>query len=164
MIPYATFSFFHAMDYFRSFVIPTFFPSSSTVPQNPITKQVSNVLQQIVVNYHEPAMSAVSYIEVMGIMPRLILGVLTFQNHIFAVFIYANFLSLRFVMSRHIQEAMQEATARLDHLLLPPSADSRIPPAVSRAYMTVKQLVIKYGKRTFSPETMVGIRPATGRR
>ena len=82
LVPYATFSTFHALGYVRSNIIPTVFPvppstASSSSGSRPVTWQAKT--QQHIKSWtdknYDTAMRFVAQIEVIGIMGRLLLGI-----------------------------------------------------------------------------------------
>ncbi|KAL1928657.1 hypothetical protein VTP01DRAFT_2443, partial [Rhizomucor pusillus] len=152
LIPFATFSTFHALGYIRTNIIPTVFPA----PSNGGTWQ-GRVQQQIKAwtdkNY-DAAMRFVAQIEVVVIMGRLLLGI--FRLQIWSIFLYAQFLRFRFHLSTYTSRAFRQLGATLDRHLLPPTANPSIPPAVSEAYKTVKALVIRYGQAVVQPRPTQG--------
>lgn len=85
LVPYATFSLFHALGYVRSNIIPNVFPaapaaaaSSSSSSGASTTTWQAKTQQQIkawVDKNYETAMRFVAQIEVVGIMGRLLLGI-----------------------------------------------------------------------------------------
>lgn len=87
LVPYATFSLFHALGYVRSNIIPNVFPaapaaaaaaSSSSSGASSTTTWQAKTQQQIkawVDKNYETAMRFVAQIEVVGIMGRLLLGI-----------------------------------------------------------------------------------------
>lgn len=76
LIPYATFSLFHSLNYVRSNIIPTVFPTaqgaSGASSWQAKTQQRLKAWQD---SNYEPAMRFVAQIEVIGIMGRLLLGI-----------------------------------------------------------------------------------------
>ncbi|RUP48265.1 hypothetical protein BC936DRAFT_144773 [Jimgerdemannia flammicorona] len=159
LIPFATFSAFHTLGYLRTNIIPTFFPTnatsqatnsaaSSSAPTSSagFPTQISLAIKKWTDQNYGPAMQFVSYIEVVGVMGRLLLGAITFQTSFLAPLVYAHFLRLRYFMSSYTRDALLKVSARLDTLLLPPTADARIPPAVGKVYATIKSLVVRYGQ------------------
>jgi len=157
LIPFATFSTFHTLGYLRTNIIPTFSPinsgppaanaaSSATPAPTGFSAQISHFIKQWTDQNYGQAMQFVSYVEVVGVMGRLLLGAITFQTSFLAPLIYAHFLRLRYFMSSYTRAAFLEVSARLDKVLLPPTADARIPPVVGKAYTIIKSLVTRYGQ------------------
>ncbi|RUS17177.1 hypothetical protein BC937DRAFT_90299 [Endogone sp. FLAS-F59071] len=152
LIPFATFSTFHTLSYLRTSIIPTLFPvvsvqaASSAPAPSGFSAQISQFIKQWTDHNYGPAMQFVSYVEVVGVMGRLLLGAITFQTSFLAPLVYAHFLRLRYFMSSYTRAAFLDVSARLDKVLLPPSADARIPPMVGKAYTIIKSLVVRYGQ------------------
>ncbi|KAI9316758.1 hypothetical protein BX666DRAFT_1946650 [Dichotomocladium elegans] len=146
LLPYATFSTFHALGYFRSNIIPTVFPappssgaSSSNAPTSWQVKTQQQIKGWTDKNY-ESAMRFVAQIEVVGIMGRLLLGI--FKLQIMAIFLYAQFLRFRYHLSPYTRQAFSSLKHTLDHY----SADPRVPPAVRQVYLTVQGMVTRFGQ------------------
>ncbi|KAL0094004.1 hypothetical protein F4703DRAFT_1833332 [Phycomyces blakesleeanus] len=143
LVPYVSFSTFHALGYVRTSIIPTIFPvpAGSTTSWQPKTQlQIKTWTDK---NYG-PGMRFVAQIEVVGIMGRLILGL--FKLRVMSVFVFAQFLRFRFHLSSYTRQAFTELRTRLDSLILPPTADPRIPAVVPKAYLTIKDMITRYGQ------------------
>jgi hypothetical protein len=67
------------------------------------------------------------------------------QSSAFAVLLFAHFLRLRYHMSANTRQAFADISTKLDKLLLPPSGNKKIPPAVQKAYNKTKVLLTRYG-------------------
>ncbi|CAO3609927.1 unnamed protein product [Cunninghamella blakesleeana] len=143
LIPFATFSLFHALGYIRSNIIPTVFPTprvpaGTNVPATWQAKTQQRIKAWTDKNY-SAAMRFVATVEINVIMPRLILGLLRLQ--LVQIFLYAQFLRFRFHLSTYSRQAFIELGANLDRLLLPPTAHPLIPPVIGRWYTTVKAMI-----------------------
>lgn len=80
LIPFFTFSIFHTLTYFKSNIIPLIsIPNNNNkkAEQESILYQFNQKIQQFTDNYHTTAMCYVAYVEVIGIMGRLLIGVIT---------------------------------------------------------------------------------------
>ncbi|KAI9249188.1 hypothetical protein BDA99DRAFT_590232 [Phascolomyces articulosus] len=149
LVPYATFSTFHALGYIRSNIIPTLFPvppstasSSGGNNNRPVTWQAKT--QQGIKSWtdknYDTAMRFVAQIEVVGIMGRLLLGV--FRLQIMSIFLYAQFLRFRYHLSSYTRQAFTRLRLALDQV----SQDPRVPPVVGKAYVTVRDMITRYGQ------------------
>ncbi|KAL0080616.1 hypothetical protein F4703DRAFT_1740293, partial [Phycomyces blakesleeanus] len=118
-----------------------FFPNND----NPTVKHAREVIEQYTDEYHEKALQIAAYAEVVGILGRLIAGVLVFQTSILALVVFIHFLRLRFYLSPYTRDAMYAVTAKLDELLLPPTSEPYIPVSASRLYKNIRSIVIRYG-------------------
>ncbi|CAG8617347.1 4668_t:CDS:2 [Ambispora gerdemannii] len=154
-IPYATFSLFHLITYFRSFIIPAFVPAaaSSAVNSNsPATGNaktfinISKGIQNWVLKNYEVAMRTVSFAEVVVITTSLLTYILIFKVRVFTLFLYLTFLRFRYHMNPYTKDAFSNVRQRLDVWLLPPTADSRIPPYVTKAYRHLKTAITYFGQ------------------
>ncbi|ORX55572.1 hypothetical protein DM01DRAFT_1334965 [Hesseltinella vesiculosa] len=144
LIPFATFSLFHALGYVRQNIIPVMFPVPRSSNNSPATWQ-ANTQQRIKAwtgDNYSTAMRFVATAEVTIIMPWLILGL--FKLRFMPIFLYSHFLRIRYHMSTYSRQAFAELRQTLDHTLLPPTANPRIPAAVSQAYTTIKAMAIKF--------------------
>ncbi|KAG2217803.1 hypothetical protein INT45_005633 [Circinella minor] len=144
LVPYATFSTFHALGYIRSNIIPTVFPvpSSTASSSRAVTWQAKT--QQRIKSWtdknYDTAMRFVAQIEVIGIMGRLLLGI--FRLQIMAIFLYAQFLRFRYHLSSYTRQAFTKLRLAMDNV----SQDPRVPPVVGKAYLTVKDMITRYGQ------------------
>jgi hypothetical protein len=75
LIPYFTFSIFHTLSYTRNNLIPLIRPNE-TKKKPEIISQLDSKIQYFTDNYHTTAMHYVAYTEVIGILGRLLLGLL----------------------------------------------------------------------------------------
>ncbi|GAB5589802.1 Transmembrane nucleoporin [Umbelopsis nana] len=154
LVPFATYSVFHASSYVRSNVIPTLFPVPTAESNGGASQPVNNAWQTKVQRNikawtdmrYGMAMKFVAQVEVVGLMGRLILGAITFQSSLLAPLLFAHFLRLRFHLSSYTRGAFRDLNTRLDKWLLPPTAHPSIPPAVGHAYTTIKGYIIKYSQ------------------
>lgn len=102
MIPYAVFSFFHAITYLRQSVIPTFVPSvvpppgSNIEPPPGIFLGISRGISRWVKANYDWAMGFVSTVEVVGIMGWLIVNAITFRISLLTPLVFSQFLRLRY--------------------------------------------------------------------
>ncbi|CAO3694363.1 unnamed protein product [Umbelopsis ramanniana] len=154
LVPFATYSVFHASSYLRSNVIPTLFPVTSSQSNGEAAAAANNAWQTKFQRKikawtdmrYGTAMKFVAQVEVVGVMGRLILGAITFQSSLLAPLLFAHFLRLRFHLSSYTRGAFRDLNNRMDKLLLPPNAHPSIPPAVGHVYTTIKGYIIKYSQ------------------
>ncbi|ORZ15097.1 hypothetical protein BCR42DRAFT_416401 [Absidia repens] len=149
LIPFVTFSIFHALGYTRTNIIPTVFPSpqqptSSSTPAPTWQSNTQQTIKSWTEKNYSSAMRFVATAEVTIIMPRLLLGL--FRLRIVPVVLFAQFLRFRFHFSTYTRQAFTQLRANLDHSLLPPTANPRVPAFVSRFYATAKEMVISFGE------------------
>lgn len=151
LIPFFTFSIFHTLTYFKSNIIPLIsIPNNNKkADQESILYQFNQKIQQFTDNYHTTAMCYVAYVEVVGIMGRLLIGVITFQTSVLALIIFAHFLRLRYILSNYTRDALHNTTLELDKWLLPSQQpnkhDNAALSVVFNIYLSIKRLVIRYG-------------------
>ncbi|KAI7878853.1 hypothetical protein K492DRAFT_149094 [Lichtheimia hyalospora FSU 10163] len=105
-------------------------------------------------SHHETAMQLAAYVEVIGVMGQLVLGVASFQTSILALIVFAHFLRLRYYLSPYTRDAMHQTTAQLDQWLLPLANDSRrYAQIVSKIYSNAKGIIIRYGSASQTSNT-----------
>ncbi|ORY94852.1 hypothetical protein BCR43DRAFT_494697 [Syncephalastrum racemosum] len=140
LIPYATFSLFHSLNYIRSNIIPTVFPAAQgAAGASSWQAKTQQRLKAWQDSNYEPAMRFVAQIEVIGIMGRLLLGIFQFQ--VMSILLYAQFLRFRYHMSSYTRQAFTHLRVTFDRL----TSDPRVPPAVGRAYITIKDMIQRFG-------------------
>ncbi|CAG8500716.1 6467_t:CDS:2 [Ambispora leptoticha] len=154
-IPYATFSLFHLITYFRSNIIPTFVPAAAPsainsdlpAPGNAkIFIEISKGIQNLVLKNYEAAMRTVSFVEVVVITISLLTYFLTFKIRLATLLIYLIFLRFRYHMNPYTKDAFSNVRQQLDVWLLPPTADARIPPYVTKAYRHLQTAITYFGQ------------------
>jgi len=166
LIPFATFSLFHALTYVRTSVLPKV-PSSSS--QNgakanaqgaqkkdaPATPQTLNGMQKLsksiqgwVKQNYQKAMLFVSFIEVCVLFPRLLLGAVSFQNSVFAPLFFVHFLRLRYYLSPTTRDAFAWVDKQLQAKVI---QNQSVPAGVKRGVSTVREMIIRYS------ETAIGV-------
>ncbi|RCH93725.1 hypothetical protein CU098_002512, partial [Rhizopus stolonifer] len=146
LIPFFTFSGFHALGYIRANIIPNVFPTN--VEREEVVNTWQAKTQQRVKSwtdkYYSIAMRFVAHSEVTIIAVRLALGI--FRLKLVPIFLFAQFLRFRYHLSSYTRQTFTELRVRLDSLLLPPKADARIPPAVGNVYNMIKIWISKFGE------------------
>jgi hypothetical protein len=58
-----------------------------------------------------------------------------FKSTLFSILLYTNFIRLRYYMSSHTRQFLNELGGKLDHLI---TTHPKVPPAVLKAYTTFK--------------------------
>lgn len=71
LVPFLVFSLFHMFAYIPSGIAPTFSPKND----NPMVAQTCQSIKQYTDANHETAMQLAAYVEVIGVMGQLVLGV-----------------------------------------------------------------------------------------
>ncbi|KAI8144527.1 hypothetical protein BJV82DRAFT_607615 [Fennellomyces sp. T-0311] len=147
LVPFFIFSLFHMFAYIPSAIMPVLFPEESNSP----IAQACRSIKQYTDEHHEMAMQLAAYVEVVGVMGQLLLGVLSFQTSVLALIVFAHFLRLRYYLSPYTREALHDASAKLDQWILPLANDPRRwAQIMCKVYVNVKGLVIRYGSATSS--------------
>ncbi|KAI9473595.1 MAG: hypothetical protein EXX96DRAFT_487981 [Benjaminiella poitrasii] len=152
LIPFATFSAFHALGYVRTNIIPTVFPRPATAAANSTNGNAPAIAWQVKTQqrikawtdkYYGVAMRFVAQSEVTVVAVRLIFGL--FRFNFLPFILYAQFLRFRYHLSTYTRQTFTELSTRFDRLLLPPTADPRIPAFVPKAYTVIKGMITKFG-------------------
>ncbi|KAI9007422.1 hypothetical protein CLU79DRAFT_723591 [Phycomyces nitens] len=152
LIPFATFSAFHALGYLRTTLLPVLLaeqkqkqPQAASGSQTSVEPWQVKTQQQIKtwtdVNYG-PAMRFVAQVEVVGVMGRLLLGV--FSLRFLPIFFFAQFLRSRYHLSSYTRLAFGDLATNLNRVLLPPTASSHVPPLVSKVYTNVRDMLTRF--------------------
>ncbi|KAJ3193730.1 hypothetical protein HK101_004274 [Irineochytrium annulatum] len=147
LIPFATFSLFHSLNYTRSELLPKLFPPSSALHAT-ISQRVAPAILAFSQNYQGRSLRLIAYVEVWGILPYLIISVFIGGVSLLTPFIYVHFLRFRFFFSPLTREAFADLKARADTYLLAPTT----PAWVSASYKKVIELIIKYGDVQAQPQ------------
>ncbi|KAI0082247.1 DEAD-domain-containing protein [Panus rudis PR-1116 ss-1] len=135
LLPYAIFSLFHALTFTRTTLLPQLLPPGppATAGGAPTPNPIAKKIQLFVKSNYNPAMRAVSFIE-LAIFARVILGALLFQNSFLAPLIYAHFLRQRYYQSAFTRDAVAYINARADAYVNKPGAN----PSVVRIWTQFK--------------------------
>jgi len=151
LVPYATFSLFHFITYFRTNILQTFFPpphpSGPPGAQNEWVNKTSKYIQTWVHNNYDQAMKIVSFVEVVVITSFLLLNILTFQLAIIIFFSYCIFLRMRYHMNPYTREVFDIVTQALDRKIF---GNPNVPPLLIKAYQHTKSAVIWFGNNNQS--------------
>ncbi|KAK4052198.1 Transmembrane nucleoporin [Microbotryomycetes sp. JL201] len=146
LIPFATFSLFHTLTFFRTTLLPKppAAPAGSKTAAPPATggAKLSKQIQSWVKANYEKAMLFVSFVEVVLVFGRILIGAITFQNSFLAPLFYAHFLRLRYYLSPPTRQAFGWVSAQIDHLINNPSC----PAPVKKGVSTVRDLIIRYSE------------------
>jgi len=143
LLPYATFSLFHALTFTRTTILPRFLPStpapagSGQPPQQP---QLARMIQLWVKGNYDRAMKVVAYTEFVLLL-RVVLGALTFQNSFLTPIVFSYFLRQRYYHSQFTRDAVTHISAVIDGY----ATKQGTPPIVLTIWTQVKQLVVRYG-------------------
>ncbi|CAO3693022.1 unnamed protein product [Rhizopus stolonifer] len=130
LLPFLVYSVFHVSDHLESQLIPALMPHQT---------QLKSKLKEIRAKYYERAMVLTSQYEVCGILLPFVLGLLVFRTSMTCLLVYVHFLRMRYYMSEYTRDYINSLYFKVDQLLTPPTAHPKIPPAVIKAYSTVKE-------------------------
>lgn len=163
LLPFVVFSLFHVLTFIRTTLIPLLFPpptspaptAGTSAPT--FTKKVQSGIQTWVKANYDLAMRVVAYAEVV-ILLRLLLGAVLLQNSLLAPLLFAHFLRFRYVMSSFTRQAIDHVDSTLGAY----NRDPRNPDIVRKAFLTGRDLIIRYanGVLSFSPPTSAHAAPA----
>ncbi|TNY18379.1 hypothetical protein DMC30DRAFT_418872 [Rhodotorula diobovata] len=153
LIPFATFSLFHALTFLRTSVLPKppaapakgAAAAAAAQPQSAGMKASKTIQTWVKANY-EKAMLFVAFVEVVVVFGRILLGAITFQNSLLAPLFFAHFLRLRYYLSPPTRTAFGWVSAQLDHA----TANPKCPPAVRKGVNVAKELIIRYSESIIS--------------
>lgn len=127
LLPFAIFSFFHALTYIKSYILPAIDYSG------PATHQIDRIVK----GWNEPLTAAVASIETV-VLFRLVLAALTFRKGSWIqLFGFLVFYRLRFASSPYTRNTLRSLEVRADNLLGHPS----LPPAAKQYWVQFKSAV-----------------------
>ncbi|KAI8068425.1 hypothetical protein BC940DRAFT_299052 [Gongronella butleri] len=131
LLPYVVYSVFHTIQCAQTHLLPSVSPQHAAKGED-----VKKVLDR----YHELTMHYVAQYELAIVFGRLVLGLFVFKSTLFSVLLYAHFIRMRYYLSSYMRDTFHRLAQHLDKLLLPPTAHKSVPPAVSNAYKTLRDL------------------------
>ncbi|KAI8083362.1 uncharacterized protein B0P05DRAFT_467831 [Gilbertella persicaria] len=148
LIPFFTFSAFHALGYIRTNIIPNLFPRPTTASNSGDASvswqaKTQQQIKSLTDKYYGAAMRFVAQSEVTVIAVRLLIGLL--RLNFMPIILFAQFLRFRYHLSTYTRQTFTELRVKFDGLLLPPSVDPRIPPVVTKAYITIRDMITRFG-------------------
>ncbi|CAD6573805.1 MAG: Rho GTPase protein rac1 [Tremellales sp. Tagirdzhanova-0007] len=122
IIPFATFSLFHALTFLRTNIIPKLVPpptaptaQAAGQPRPPpaALDTASRTIQMWVKGNYDGAMRFVAYAE-LAIFARVVVGALTFRSSLIAPIFLGHFIRLRYHASAFTRQAVGSVTTRID--------------------------------------------------
>jgi len=137
LLPYAMFSFFHALEYITGVLFPLFVPNPSESQKALIAKakNIINVYQPVTLQF-------IARLEVVGILPLLLVMVLFRRATFIQPFIFVQFLRFRYVSSPLVQREFASLRLTLDTKLL---VNNKVPAFAQNLYVKIRDFVIKMG-------------------
>lgn len=153
LLPFATFSFFHCLTFFRGTLLPKMFtaPASSTRPaagakaaQHPTVEKYGGLIGNFIKQNYDRAMYFVAYSEV-AILLWTILRAVTFRGSFTTPLIVSQWLRVRYLSSNFERKVVDALVARLDHLA------SQQSPTINNVYKQAKGLVSMWGSAVSTP-------------
>lgn len=110
-VPFSIFSFFHALTYARSYLIPAMY----STPPRALVQRIDYVVHK----YNEPFTNVAAQIE-FGLLVWLVLSALRFRaGSWIQLFLYGAFYRTRFSVSRYTQGVVKSVEVRIDRALPP---------------------------------------------
>ncbi|KAJ3253327.1 hypothetical protein HDU77_004629 [Chytriomyces hyalinus] len=117
LLPYATFSVFHAANYIRTELLPTVIPPTSPLYAISSTRAIP-ALAYFSQHYQALCLRAVSYLEVFFILPYLVVFVFFGRVSFMTPIVFVQFLRFRFQFSPMTREAFAELKRRADAVFM----------------------------------------------
>ncbi|TPX43707.1 hypothetical protein SeMB42_g04626 [Synchytrium endobioticum] len=142
LIPYSTFSVFHALTFIRTDIIPTLAPTAASTGTAPLARRLQQHILQFVQTYQGPALSMVAYSEIWVTFPILILYIFTGRASVLLPLMYANFVRFRYFFSPTTKQAFRDVRVRFDAWI---EQNSSVPAIVKTLYVQAREAIIKYG-------------------
>lgn len=139
LLPYATFSLFHALNFTRQTFLPNVKAGSPGAQQPGFPAQLSKMINNFSKAHYEQAMMVVAYVEV-GLMVIVTVGALLVRNSFLAPLVLAHFLRFRFYVSAATRSAFLQINARIDSF----THSQSCPPPVKQGVDTVRSLIQRY--------------------
>jgi len=147
VIPYAIFALFHVLTFLRSSILQTFLSSQTSTqgqPAQTVPHPILKSLQVWVKANYDAAMRVVAYTE-LGILGRVFLGALMFQNSFLTPVIYAHFLRARYYQSQYTRRAVHHAFSLVDSYVRRPG--QRV--VFVRIWDTLQNAVVNWGGSSY---------------
>lgn len=138
ILPFAVYSIFHVLTYFRSTLLPAITPPprEKTADGRPQQNPLAETLGRFVKEYYDSSMYLVAVLEGATWL-RVLLSFMTMsRGAIFLFLAYTAFLRARYAQSIFMQKAVHEQTARVDAMV----ANQSTPPVARQAWGTVKSV------------------------
>lgn len=139
LLPFAVYSTFHFLTYFRANVLPTVSPTPAGAPQPAIAEAISKFVKK---NY-DTSMYLVANLELL-LWVRVFLYCLVFQNSWVLLAIYTLFLRARYAQSLFVRDALKGLELKGDAL----AVDARIPDPVKTGWTVGKGFVKRFAELT----------------
>lgn len=129
LLPFAIFSFFHALTYIKSYILPAI----------DYTGPATGYIDRIVKGWNEPLTAAVASIETV-VLFQLIFSALTFRKGSWIQLLgFLAFFRLRFASSPYTRNTVRSLEVRADNLLGHPS----LPPAIKQYWIQFKSVIAR---------------------
>ncbi|KAL2911732.1 Transmembrane nucleoporin [Polyrhizophydium stewartii] len=136
LIPYATFSVLHVLNYTRNELIP------NLVGQGPRSTAMMQAISKFVQSNHAKAIYFVANAEVWVIMPATIVTIFTGHTSLFTPVVYAQFLSFRYAFSPVTKLVFGQLDQTLDRYLM---SNMSLPEWLRSAVRKTRDVVVYYG-------------------
>jgi len=142
LLPFITFSLFHALTFTRTTLMPQILPQGppATAGGPPTPHPLAKKLQAWVKANYDTAMKAVAYTELI-IFVRVLFGAVLLQNSLISPVIFAHFLRQRYYQSSFTRDAVGFADNYTTQLAHRPG----IPPVVAQVWAKGRELIGRWG-------------------
>ncbi|KAJ1341428.1 hypothetical protein BSLG_004006 [Batrachochytrium salamandrivorans] len=137
LIPYATFSLLHILNYTRNEIFSNLV-GTSNASINALSQSIGKFVQA----NHAKAIYFVSNTEVWLILPMTIVTIFTGHTSFFTPFVYAQFLSFRYVFSPVTKQVVSGLDATLDKYI---GSNPSLPTIVRTVYGKARDMIASYG-------------------
>nr|BAJ89793.1 predicted protein [Hordeum vulgare subsp. vulgare] len=153
LLPFATFSFFHVLTFFRGTILPKMFtaPTPATRPaagskpvQHPVVEKYGTLIGNFIKQNYDRAMFFVAYSEV-GILLWTILRAVTLRGSFTTPLIVSQWLRVRYLSSNFERKVIDNLVIRLDHMAAQQS------PAINNVYKQAKSVISMWGSAVSTP-------------
>lgn len=150
LLPYTIFSLFHTLTFFRTNVLPKFFPPvaapAGTTAQPPTQSAIAKTIHTWVKKNYDNAMFVCAYAEIL-ILLRVTIGAVLFQNSLITPLIYAHFLRLRYYHSTFTQSALRS----LDGTIVSFINRDTTPPIAKKAWDIARAAISRWAGNAIVP-------------
>lgn len=133
LVPYAFFSLFHVLIYFKGILLPEIFGLNAE------NSKVVTLISNFVRNFNERCMYWVGSIELNMFLLLVLRALLWYPRSWIVLVAYTLFVKIRFENSKYMQATFAQWRVRFDGAMSHPS----IPPVLKRVYGKIKSLLIQ---------------------
>ncbi|KAG8895364.1 hypothetical protein FRB99_000624 [Tulasnella sp. 403] len=160
LVPYATFSLFHALTFTRTNIIPKVFPPTPVPgqPERSTQHGFAKAIHAWVKANYDLAMRYVAWTELL-ILVRVTVGAvlgfipflssrMPFKNSIFCPLLFAHFVRLRYYHSGFTRQVVYTADAAINQYVNSPGAQ----PMMRQAWEPLRMAIVRWGGSVIEPQ------------